>query len=104
MLAAYHLGTGPQDVTKLFSMLGLGSMLWFERTFTRHEAYLNNGIIKVANEIIDESMISEIKTTLSKQIGTSDADTWLKLVEAQPYDESKTIKQQCSLTASFDVG
>ena len=104
MLAAYHLGTGPQDVTKLFSMLGLGSMLWFERTFTRHEAYLNNGIIKVANEIIDESMISEIKTTLSKEIGASDAETWIELVEAQRYDEAKAIAQQCKLTASFDVG
>ena len=70
MLAAYHLGTGPQDVSKLFSMLGLGSMLWFERTFTSHEAYLNNGIIQVANEIIDQSMLSEIKITLSKQISS----------------------------------
>ena len=57
----------------------------------------------MANEIIDESMLSEIKTTLSKQIGTSDADAWLKLVESERYDEAKKIKQQYSLTACFDV-
>ena len=63
MLAAYHLGTGPQDITKLCSMLGLDNMLWFERLFTRHEAKLNDGLITVARTMIKEALMSEIIST-----------------------------------------
>ena len=60
MLAAYHLGTGAADITKLFTMLGFSKMIYFERTFTRHEAYINDGIIDVTRNIIEQAMINEI--------------------------------------------
>ena len=104
MSAAYHLGTGSQDVSKRFSMLGLGSMMWFEKNFSRHESYLNNGIIGVANNIIDEPMLSEIKKNLSAEISTINSGKWLKFVEAKQFEDAKKIKQQCKLTTSFDVG
>ena len=67
MLAAYHLGTGPQYITKLCSMLGLENMLWFERSFTRHEGKLNEELIIVAKTMIRQALINEIISTANSQ-------------------------------------
>ena len=63
MLSAYHLGTGACDLSKLFSMLGFGNMLNFERSFYRHEHDINERIIKVTRRTIASALLEEIRMT-----------------------------------------
>ena len=66
MLTCYWLGTGSSDMVKLFSMLGFGSMKHFTRCFTRNEATIDEGIIKVCRSVIDDSLLNEIKMTINQ--------------------------------------
>ena len=108
MLAAYHLGTGPQDITKLCSMLGLGNMLWFERSFTRHEAKLNEGLILVAKTMIKQALINEIVSTINSQaydaINDKGRNDFLEFIQTKQFEKAKRIITQIKLTASFDMG
>ena len=88
MLAAYHLRTGAVDITKLFTMLGFSKMINFERTFTRHESYINDGIIEVTQNIIEQAMIKEITACAEKQLNKS-----FSTMEIARHVEGMTKKQ-----------
>ena len=108
MLATYHLGTGPQDITKLCSMLGLDNMLWFERSFTQHESKLNDGLITVTRTMIKEALMNEtISTAKSKPYDTineTDLNKFLHHTKTQQFEHARRTIRQIKLTASFDMG
>ena len=106
MLSAYHLGIEAADLTKLFTMLGFGNMVYFKRIFSRHEAFINDGILSATSEIIKDSMVSEIRATVHKLYGEKlDVETinnWCK--QAKMLSKQKQIIEKLPLAASFDMG
>jgi hypothetical protein len=89
-------------------MLGLGNMLWFERSFTRHEAKLNEGLILVAKTMIKQALINEIVSTINSQaydaINDKGRNCFLEFIQTKQFEKAKRIITQIKLTASFDMG
>ena len=66
MLSAYHMGTGPLDIVKSLSMMGLGVDQSYERSFYRYMKTINLKIISTCENIIEESLIAEVSATIKE--------------------------------------
>ena len=108
MLSAYHLGTGACDLSKLFSMLGFGNMLHFERSFYRHEHDINERIIHVTRRTIASALLEEIRMTaeetFSDLIEDRSLQRWFNFLKNKEYDKAKQIITHLRITTSYDMG
>ena len=58
------MGTGPLDIVKSLSMMGLGVDQSYERSFYRIKKTINLKIIDTCEDIIEESLIVEVSATM----------------------------------------
>ena len=69
VLAAFYIGTGGGDISKVMGMLGVGGALSFERNFSQYSPNISTIIRKVCDEFIYEALVDETIATIRQKHG-----------------------------------
>ena len=95
------MGTGPLNVVKSLSIMGLGVDQSHERSFYRYMKTINLKIISSCDDIIEESLIVEVSTTMKAVSDNQD----LTPDEINAFSNIKNVKKidNINLTHLFDL-
>ena len=66
MMAAFYCKTGPDDIAKVTSFIGIPSEKSWERSFSNHSTRMCSLIISVVNGVIKSSLEGEIKIIIQE--------------------------------------
>ena len=89
MLSAYHICTGPLDVMKSLSMMGLGVDQSYEQSFYRNMKTMNVEIISTCEDINEESFLAEVSATMKAVAENQD----LTPDEKNDFDNTKNVEK-----------
>ena len=87
-MVLFCCGTGPYDVAKAVLFLGIPGGKSWERSFSRHSPYISSIITEIATQLVDTTLIDEIRATLKDKLKESDHNNQKVITAFLNNDES----------------